>query len=93
MVYGVHCTECSSFYVRKTRRHLQTHFKEHLNIQKPSAVTEHLLNRNHTFLLENVNVIATGKSDTELFIEKSLTVKKLKPDLNINFTSYPLETF
>lgn len=43
VVYGVHCTNCSLFYVWKTKKHIVKSFKEHRDILKPSAVSEYLL--------------------------------------------------
>lgn len=93
LVYGVHCTDCPAVYVGKTKRHLGKRFKEHLDVRKPSAVTEHLMRTNHSTNLESVKVLATGKSDTELLIKESLTIKRLKPVLNNQVASYPLEMF
>ena len=93
VVYGVHCTNCNSFYVGKTKRHIVTRFKEHRDIRKPSAVSEHLLTTGHDISLERVKVYGVGKFDKELLIKESLTIKSLKPDLNEMISSYPLELF
>ena len=93
IVYGVHCTNCSSFYVGKTKRHLMTRFSEHRDVRKPSAVTEHLMSTGHDVTIDNVKVYGHGKFDRELLIKESLIIKSLKPDLNETISSFPLELF
>lgn len=93
VVYGVHCTDCDAFYVGKTKRHLITRFKEHTDVRKPTAVTEHVMRNNHNVIFDDVEVIEQGKTDKELLIKESLTVKRLKPVMNNNVASFPLEIF
>ena len=70
-----------------------TRFKEHRDIRKPSAGSEHLLTTGNDISLEKVKVYGVGKFDKELLIKESLTIKSLKPDLNEMISSYPLELF
>ena len=93
MVYGVYCSDCPDMYVGKTIRHLQTRFYEHFDMRKTSAVKNHVLETNHGVNFENVKVLAQGNSDTELLIKETLLIKKIKPAMNENVTSYPLEMF
>ena len=93
VIYGVYCNACDSSYVGKTKRHLEVRFKEHLNIRKPTAVTEHMMETNHNFCFEDVKILEKGTTDTELLIKESLTCKELKPILNNNVASFPLELF
>mgnify|MGYP001801514406 FL=1 len=72
---------------------METRFKEHMNVRKPTAVTEHMMTYDHPFLFDDVKILANGKSDIELLIKESLTCKKLKPSLNNNAASFPLELF
>ena len=92
-LYMEYTAQIVSFYVGKTVRHLQTRFKGHMDIKKPTAVTEHRMKTNHVIREDDVKILETGKSDIKLLIKKSLTCKKLKPNLNSNVTLYPLELF
>ena len=38
VVYRVHCTNCDANYIGKTKRHMETRFKEHRNIKNPTAI-------------------------------------------------------
>jgi hypothetical protein len=93
VVYRVHCTDCTEFYVGKTKRHLGKRFDEHRDRKKPTAVTKHLIECNHNCHFENVEVLSRARCDLELLIKESLTIKQLKPGLNKDVTSYPLEMF
>ena len=93
IVYGVYCTDCDACYVGKTKRHLITRFKEHTDVRKPTAVMDHVMNNNHNVIFDDVKILCQGISDKELLIKESLTVKKMKPIMNMNVTSFPLEIF
>ena len=93
VVYGVHCTNCESYYVGKTKRHIATRYREHCKPDKPTAVTNHLLRTGHDVSLENMKVYDKGKTDLEVYIKESLVIRELKPDLNEHVSSYPLELF
>ena len=60
---------------------------------EPTAVTEQFMETEHAVLFDNVKILTNGKTDKELLIKESLFVKKLKPNLNNNVASYPLELF
>ena len=47
LVYGIYCTDCTDFYIGKTKRHLSKRFKEHRDFTKPTAVTSHLISTGH----------------------------------------------
>ena len=83
---------CDSFYVGKTKRHLETRLKEHQNFKIPTAVTLHIMKYEHCITIDDMN-ITYGKNDKELLIKESLVVKNRKPVLNNNVKSYPLELF
>ena len=93
VVYRVQCTDCDAFYVGKTHRHMETRLKEHLNVKRPTAVTDHVMRHEHEVSLEAVKFLASGKTDDELLIKESLFVKKLSPPLNRTVKSFPLELF
>ena len=79
--------------VEKTKRHIETRFKEHRDSRKQSAVFEHLMTTGHDVSLDNVKIYANGKYDKEFLIKESLIIKNLRPDMNENVASYPLELF
>ena len=87
-MYGVHCINCDSLYVGKTKRHLITRVKEYTDVRKPIALTENFARNSHNIIFDDVKVIERGKTDRE-----SLTVKRLKPEMNNNVASFPLEIF
>ena len=93
LVSGIHCTYCDSFYVWKTKRHLEARFKEHQNFKNPTAVTLHIMKYEHRIIIDAMNIITYGKNDKEFLIKESLVVKNRKPVLNNNVKSYPLELF
>ena len=93
VIYGVYCTECTAFYVGKTKRHLSKRFQEHKDIKKITAVSAHMIESNHDVKFDDVKVISRGSYDLELLIKETLIIKKLKPSLNANVTSFPLEMF
>ena len=93
VVYGIYCTNCSGFYVGKTKRHLKKRFDEHRDVRKLTAVSTHMISTNHDIDFNNVKVLANGNTDTELLIKESLIIKQLKPSLNANVCSFPLEMF
>ena len=95
IVYGMHCTNCNSFYVGKTKRHVATRYKEHCNPEKPSAVTTHIMTENHDFSIDNMKVLHNSnyRIDEELYIKETLIIRDLKPDLNEHVSSFPLELF
>ena len=66
-MYGVHCTDCDACYVGKTKRHLITRFREHIDARKPTAVTDHVMQNNHNVVFDDVKILVYGKSDRELF--------------------------
>ena len=63
---------------------MTTRFKEHLNVRKPTAVTDHLLRNKHNATMENIHFSLKTKNDRELLIKESLLVKRIKPTLNEN---------
>ena len=70
-----------------------TRFKEHNDPKKTSAVIDHMIKFNHSVLFDDVKVITSGNNDKELLIKESLTVKRMKPIMNNNVKSFPLELF
>jgi len=62
VVYKINCHDCNVSYVRQTKRQLRTRAKEHHNNMKSdkskhSVISEHMLNCNHSFDWNNVNIL------------------------------------
>ena len=58
-----------NYYVGKTKRHLKKQFDEHRDVRKPTAVSSHMMAFNHDISFDDVKVMATWNSDTELLIK------------------------
>ena len=93
IVYRVHCTDCHATYFAKTKRHIKTWFTEYDDFTKPTAVTEHIMRNNHSISFDRMKMLGHGNKDKEFYVKESLIVKKLKPIMNKNITSFPLELF
>jgi len=62
VIYKISCNDCDATYVDQTKRQLKTRFKEHKNNirqnhSKHSVVSEHIINFNHAFDWENVQIM------------------------------------
>ena len=95
VVYLFKCRCCSASYVGQTTRHLHTRVSEHLGISpitgKPSSspvmssIFSHLKTTGHT-----ATILSSCSDDRELMIHESLLISKLKPTLNVQGSSIPL---
>ena len=77
----------------KTKGHLKKRFDEHRDVRKPTAVSSHMMAFNHDMSFDDVKVMATGNSDTELLIKESLIITKLEPSLMLMSVRFPLRCF
>lgn len=93
VVHKVYCTDCDATYVGKTKRHIKTRYSEHNDVTKPTAITEHIMRNNHSILFDRKKMLGHEKKDKKFYVKESLTVMKLKPIMNKNVTSFPLELF
>ena len=57
VVYGIYCTNCSDYYVGKTKKHLKKRFDEHRDVRKPTAVSLHMMASNHDILFDDVKIL------------------------------------
>jgi len=62
VIYKISCKNCDVTYVGQTKRQLKTRLKEHknnirLDHSKHSVVSEHIINFNHNFNWENVQIL------------------------------------
>lgn len=64
IIYKINCKDCEATYVGQTKRQLGTRIKEHaknirLESSRHSVVTEHIINKQHTFDWDNVKILDT----------------------------------
>lgn len=59
MVYRISCDGCEASYVGQTRRLLRNRIKEHkkINIANPSVVHEHMIESDHSFKWDDVEIL------------------------------------
>ena len=99
-VYIFKCRCCSASYVVQTTCHLHTRVSEHLGISpimgKPSSsppmssIFSHLKTTGHTANFEDFEILSSCLDDCKLMIHESLLISKLKPTLNVQGSSIPL---
>ena len=100
VVYLFKCRCCFASYVGQTTRHLHARVSEHLGISpimgKPSSsppmssIFSHLKTTGHTANFDDIEVLFSCSDDCELMIHESLLISKLKPTLNAQGSSIPL---
>ena len=98
VVYLFKCRCCSASYVGQTTRHLHIRVSEHLGIspitEKPSSsppmssIFSHLKTTGHTANFDEI--LSSYSNDCELTIHESLLISNLKPTLNVQDNSIPL---
>ena len=100
VVYLFKCRCCSASYMGQTTRHLHTRVSEHLGISpitgKPSSspvmssIFSHLKTTSHTAIFDDFKILSSCSDDRELMIHESLLISNLKPTLNDQGSSIPL---
>ena len=100
VVYLFKCRCCSASYVGQTTRHLHTGISEHLGITpitgKPSSspvmssIFSHLNTTGLSANFDDVKILCSRSDSCELMIHESLLISKLKPSLNVQGSSIPL---
>ena len=100
VVYLFKCRCCSASYVSQTTRHLHTRVSEHLGISpitgKPSSspvmssIFSHLHTTGHSANFDDFEILSSCSDTSELMIHESLFISKLKPSLNVQGSSIPL---
>ena len=103
VVYSFKCRCCSASYVGQTTRHLHTRISEHLGISpitgKPSSspamssIFSHINSSGHSASFDDFKIISSSSDSYELMIHESLLISKLKPSLNVQGSSIPLNLF
>ena len=79
VVYQIRCPSCDACYVGQTCRHLITRIKEHAS---SSPVGSHFDQCNVKLSIENVSILTTARTITQLLILEALSIKAIKPNLN-----------
>ena len=84
----------------KTTRHLHTRVSEHLGISpvtgRPSScpvmssILSHLNSTGHSASFDDFKILSSCADTGELMIHESLLISKLKPSLNVQGSSIPL---
>ena len=104
VVYLFKCRCCSASFVGQTTRHLHTRISEHLGISpiagKPSSspvmfsIFSHLNSTGHSANysanFDDFEILSSCSDACELMIQESLLISKLKPSLNVQGSSIPL---
>ena len=103
VVYSFKCRCCSASYVGQSTRHLHTRISEHLGISpitgKPSSspamssIFSHINSSGHSASFDDFKIISSSSDSYELMIHESLLISKLKPSLNVQGCSIPLNLF
>ena len=100
VAYLFKCRCCSASFVGQTTRHLHTRISEHLGISpitgKPSSspvmfsIFSHLNSTGHSANFDDFEILSSSSDACELMIQESLLIPKLKPSLNVQGSSIPL---
>ena len=92
VVYRLNCS-CESFYIGRTRKNLMKRLQEH-QASDTSEVCNHIqCNTDHKVDFNNPQILTHSPDEYKLLILESLFIQQLKPDLNLDFTSFPLHLF
>ena len=100
VVYLFKCRCCSASYVGQTMRHLHTWVSEHLGLTpitgQPSSspvmssIFSHINTTGHSANFDDFKILSFCSDTCELLIHESLFISKLKPTLNVQGSSIPL---
>ncbi len=69
-------------YIGDTKRTLQERFKEHRNLDKPTAVGEHSQDTGHSFTLENSKILTREPNWTARKVKEAVLIKQKSPSIN-----------
>ena len=104
IVYCFKCAVCNNCYIGSTNRSLAVRISEHQGISfrtkqmlarpQQSAVRNHSeWNCNKQPKEEEFSIIFKGKNSHEIRIAESLIIKRQKPTINQDLSSFPLKIF
>ena len=97
VVYKYTCPQCSGTYVGETSRHLKTRIAEHRGVSARtgrqmcnvrSNIFQHRVDTGHTVTPDAFEVLHSGSENIKL--TESILIHSLKPSLNTNLYSTPL---
>ena len=92
IVYRLNCS-CGSFYIGQTRRNLAKRLEEHQSSPN-SEVSNHLQSDpSHKVDFHNPQILTSCPVKHNFLILESLYIQLLKPNLNLDSSSYPLHLF
>lgn len=100
VVYQVVC-DCGSTYTGQTKQHLKTRINQHKNdathitsdVNKKSALSNHIKNSSHTLSLNNVKVIDRENNYRKRSILEMIHIKKSKNSINKQTDSEYLKNY
>ena len=90
VVYLFKCRCCSASYVGQTTRHLHIRISEHLGITSITGKPSSRPVMSSIFSHLNTTGHSANFDSCELMIHESLFISKLKPSLNVQGSSIPL---
>ena len=79
VIYKIECKDCKKVYIGQTQRHLEKIIKEHKNnINKdiPTAIEEHVKDKNHIMIWDKVEILDTEKHYYERLTSEMIFIKK-----------------
>jgi len=87
VIYKIACKDCDASYVGQTKRQLKTRLREHMNnirqdYSKHTVVSEHIVNFNHAFDWENVQILDHEHNYYKRLISEMIHIKEQKNGLN-----------
>jgi len=86
-VYKISCKNCSASYVGQTKRQIKTRIAEHRNniksvSSKHSVITEHMLEFDHKFDWENIQILDAESNYYKRCVSEMLHIKEQPNGLN-----------
>lgn len=88
VIYKIQCIDCDASYVGQTKRQLKTRLKEHrnnikLDPSRYSVVTEHMLQFNHKFDWDNVEILDVESNYHKRLVSEMLHIKSQNYSINL----------
>ena len=100
IVYKFTCSQCALRYVGSSSRWLGHRVLEHrglsirtgfpLSRPSHSAIRDHSLALDHPFTNQDFTVLSSASNRLDLLITESLLIRKMRPELNANLSSFQL---
>ena len=74
--------DISYMYIGERKRPLNTRFKEHITLDKPTSVGEHCLNTGHSVSRDNMNVITREEDWLKRKVKEAIYISQKRPTIN-----------